>query len=224
MVVVSQTVDKTPEQRLRDGIERLGLAVPAGVEASLWAFATTLLKWNEKVNLTAITKVDEVVEKHLLDSLAVLPEIAGRTVLDLGAGAGLPGIVLALARPELEMTLVDTVGKKVAFMKNAVATLGLAGRVRPIHARAEGSPAKEKLPQCELLVSRAFMDVGPWLLLARHYVSAGGRVVAMLGQTPSEADLAAHAHAAGLSLVSRRVYQLPFSGDPRGVAVFAAPG
>ncbi len=214
-------MDKSDLTLLHEGLTRLGVALAPGVEVALMTYATTLLKWNEKVNLTAITRPADVVEKHLVDSLAVLPEVVGRTVLDLGAGAGLPGILLALARPELEVTLVDTVGKKVAFMKNAVAAVGLAGRVRPIHARAEGSPVSEGLPMADLLISRAFMDVGPWLMLARHYLAAEGRVVAMLGQTPTEASLRALAAEAGLELVSRRLYQLPFSGDPRGVAVFA---
>ena len=215
-------MDNTPPTvLLSDGLQRMALNVPEATQQALWAYATTLLKWNEKVNLTAITRPNEVVEKHLVDSLAVLPEITGKTMLDLGAGAGLPGIPLALVLPELEVTLVDTVGKKVAFMKNAVAAVGLAGRVKPIHARAEGSPGAEGLPRAELLISRAFMDVGPWLQLARHYLLPGGRVVSMLGQAPSEAELAKHAEAAGLRLVSRRLYQLPFSGDPRGIAVFA---
>ncbi len=213
-------MDNTPEALLHEGLKKMSLVVPAEAERALWAYATTLLKWNEKVNLTAITRPDEVVEKHLIDSLAVMSEVTGKTVLDLGAGAGLPGIPLALVLPNIEVTLVDTVGKKVAFMKNAVASAGLAGRVKPVHARAEGSPDAEKLALADTLISRAFMDVKPWLLLARHYVAAGGRVVAMLGQTPSEAELSASAEAAGLKLVSRRVYQLPFSADPRGVAVF----
>jgi 16S rRNA (guanine527-N7)-methyltransferase len=210
-------VEKSPLQLLREGLDRLGVAVAPEVDERLWAYATTLLRWNEKVNLTAITLPRDVVEKHLVDSLAVLPEVAGTTVLDLGAGAGMPGIPLALARPNLNVTLCDAVGKKVAFMKSAVAAVGLAGRVRP-----EGDPSTEGLPRVDVVVSRALMDVGPWLLLARHYVARGGRVVAMLGQTPSESALETLAGEAGLELVSRRVYQLPFSGDARGVAVFAS--
>ena len=215
-------MDNAPLTLLHEGLRRMSLEVPEPVQQALWLYATTLLKWNERVNLTAITRPDEVVEKHLLDSLAVLPEMSGKTVLDLGAGAGLPGIPLALVLPDIEVTLVDTVGKKVAFMKNAVAALGLAGRVKPVHARAEGLPETERLPRADLLISRAFKDVGPWLLLARAYLAPGGRVISMLGQPPSGETLAENAEAAGLRLVSRRVYQLPFSGDPRGVAVFAS--
>jgi 16S rRNA (guanine527-N7)-methyltransferase len=191
----------------------------------LLAYADELLKWNEKVSLTAITRTDEVVDKHLLDSLTALPEVRGaRHLLDLGAGGGLPGIPLAIALPDLQATLVDAVAKKVAFMKSGAVKGGVAGRVKAIHARAEGNPEKEGLPRVDLVISRAFMDVGPFLLLARHYLQPGGRVVTMTGQTPPEADLGVFAAAAGLQLVSRRTLELPVSKDPRGVSVFRAPG
>lgn len=215
-------MDKPPAELLREGFNALGLHVAPGVENALWLYAETLLKWNAKVNLTAITRFAEVVDKHLIDSLAVMPEVEGAvSLLDIGSGAGLPGIPLALAIPCLaHVTLVDTVGKKVAFMKSAVATVGLAGRVRPVHARAEGAPEAEGLPLAEVLVSRAFTEAGAWLSLARRYLLPGGRVVVMLGQTPSAESLCATADAAGMSLTSRRVYRLPASNDPRGVAVF----
>ncbi len=214
-------MEKSALDALRNGLKQLG--EPETLADSLARYATELLRWNERVNLTAITNPLEVVDKHLLDSVAVLPEVAGATAfLDLGAGAGMPGIPLALARPELKGTLVDTVGKKVAFMKSAIVHVGLAGRVRAEHARAEGQPVKEKLPQVDLVISRAFMDVEPWLQLARHYVSPGGRVVSMIGQMPSEADLRKWSDSAGLKFESRREFKLPLSGDPRGVAVFRA--
>jgi 16S rRNA (guanine527-N7)-methyltransferase len=187
----------------------------------LLAFATELLKWNQKVNLTAITAPREVVDKHLLDSLAVLPEIGGaRSLLDLGAGAGLPGIPLALARPDLEVTLVESIAKKVGFMKHAIALLKLSPRVKATQGRAGGDPAAERLPTVECVVSRALMDVGPWLKLAAPYLAPGGRVLAMLGQAPTEAVLRQDARSAGLTLSSLRHYRLPLSGDPRAVAVF----
>lgn len=214
-------MDKSPVELLKQGLARLGVEAPAGVVDRLWAYATELLRWNDKVNLTAITRPDEVVEKHLLDSLAVLPEVQGATtLLDLGAGAGLPGIPLAVLLPDLQATLVDAVAKKVAFMKTGAVKAGVAGRVRAVHARAVGEREKEKLPAAEVVISRAFMDVGPFLALAVKYLAPGGRVVAMLGQAPAEEDLRSLASAAGLELTSRRTFTLPFSGDPRGVAVF----
>lgn len=214
-------MDNSASPLLAQGLERLGLTLPPETQARLLAYVTELLKWNEKVSLTAITRTDEVVDKHLLDSLAVLPEIQGAThLLDLGAGAGLPGIPLAIALPALKATLVDAVAKKVAFMKSGAVKGGVADRVKAVHARAEGHPEKEGLPRADLVISRAFMDVGPFLLLAQAYLAPGGRVVTMLGQTPPAETLASLAAAAGLELVSRRTFQLPHSHDPRGVAVF----
>lgn len=213
-------MDNSPALLSR-GLDSLTLSVPAEAQARLLAYVAELLKWNEKVSLTAITRDDEVVDKHLLDSLAVVPEVAAAThVLDLGAGAGLPGIPLAVALPDLRATLVDAVAKKVSFMKTGAVKAGVAARVRALHARAEGHPEKEGLPVVDCVISRAFMDVGPFLLLARHYVAPAGRVVCMVGQTPPEAALRTLAEAAGLQFVSRRTFQLPLSGDPRGVCVF----
>lgn len=217
-------MDKSALSLLSDGLTRLQVTLPEGGVERLLAWADELLKWNKKLNLTAITATPEVIEKHLLDSLAVLPEVSGAThLLDLGAGAGLPGIPLAVALPALEATLVDAVDKKVAFMKSAAVKAGVTPRLKARHARAAGHPDAEGLPRADLVISRAFMDVGPFLQLARHYVFPGGRVVAMLGQAPDEATLRELADAAGLVFTSRRTFTLPFSGDPRGVAVFTAP-
>ena len=214
-------MDNSAPPLLSQGLERLGLTIPLEAQGRLLAYARELLKWNEKVSLTAITQTGEVVDKHLLDSLAVLPEIQGAThLLDLGAGAGLPGIPLAIAIPGLRVTLVDAVAKKVSFMKSGAVKGGVANRVKALHARAEGQPEQEGLPGADLVISRAFMDVGPFLLLARAYLAPGGRIVTMLGQTPPTEVLVDLASAAGLELTTRRTFQLPHSGDPRGVAVF----
>lgn len=217
-------MDKSPIEQLGIGLRALKLEVPEGSPERLWAYAAELLKWNGTYNLTAITREPEVVEKHLLDALTVLPEVRGaRSLLDLGAGAGLPGLPLALVLPALSVTCVDTVNKKVVFMKNALARLGLAGRVRAIHARAEGAPEREGLEKAEVVISRAFKDAEAWLELAAAYVADGGRVVAMLGQTPEMAELEQVAGRHGFRVSSRRTLALPFSDDPRGVVVFQRP-
>ena len=214
-------MDNSAPSLLTQGLERLGLTLDPDAQARLLAYADELLKWNEKVSLTAITRTEEVVDKHLLDSLAVIPEIQGAThLLDLGAGAGLPGIPLAIALPSLRATLVDAVAKKVAFMKSGAVKGGVASRIKAVHARAEGNPDKEGLPRADLVISRAFMDVGPFLQLARVYLAPGGRVVTMMGQTPPAETLQNLAGAAGLELQGRRTFTLPHSQDPRGVAVF----
>lgn len=212
-----------PARRLEEGLGILGLTLePPGVER-LWAYAETLLRWNEKVNLTAITDPTEVVDKHLLDSLAIAPEVAGAsTLLDLGAGAGLPGIPLAVALPALQCTLVDTVAKKVAFMKTGAVKAGVASRVRAVHQRVAGQPASEGLARTEVVISRAFMEVGAFVALAVHYLAPGGRIIAMLGKPPPMSELSAIGRSAGLELVTLRELRLPLSGDPRAVASFRA--
>jgi 16S rRNA (guanine527-N7)-methyltransferase len=180
-----------------------------------------LIRWNAKVNLTAITVPEEVLEKHFLDSLAVLPEVEGAaSLLDLGAGAGFPGLPLKIARPALAVTLVDTVGKKASFLKATIAAMGLK-EARGLHARAEGNPDKEGIPRAGLLIARAFMDLPDWLNLAPAYVLPGGRVVAMLGKAQPDTELRARADERSLRFVSSRQYRLPFSGAERQVAVFA---
>jgi 16S rRNA (guanine527-N7)-methyltransferase len=215
-------VENSTLETLQRGLEALALELPPGGPERLLAYSAELLKWNEKVNLTAITRTEEVLDKHLLDSLAVAPELAGAGhLLDLGAGAGFPGIPLAVALPSLRATLVDAVAKKVAFMKVGVVKAELTGRVRALHARAAGQPAKEGLPTVDLVISRAFMDVGPFLSLAVHYLEPAGKVVCMLGQAPPAAELERLALSTGLRLASLRRFNLPLSGDPRAVAVFA---
>lgn len=207
--------------QLASGCSALGVSVGEDVGPRLERLMAELLKWNAKVNLTAITAPEEVLEKHFLDSLAVLPEVTGAaSLLDLGAGAGFPGLPLKLVLPTMGVTLVDAVGKKVAFIKAAAASLGLTG-VRGLHARAEGKPKVEGIPRAQVLIARAFMDLPDWLALAPAYVEEGGRVVAMLGKAQTDAELKARASERNLRVVSARAYRLPFSGAERQVAVFA---
>src|SRR5512138_2045707 len=111
-------MDQAFHDALRSGLRTLGLTLPAGAEPLLERYADRLLAWNRKVNLTSITAPAEVAEKHLVDSLLVLPAVAGaRTLLDIGAGAGLPGVPLACARGDLAVTCCDPVAKKIAFVK-----------------------------------------------------------------------------------------------------------
>ncbi len=205
--------------RLEAGGSALGLTLPTLVRTHLERLGGELLKWNRKVNLTAIIDEDEVLEKHFLDSLAVLPELVGvSSVLDLGSGAGFPGLPLKIVRRELEVTMVDSVAKKVGFIKHAIAMLGLTG-ARGVHQRAKGNPDAEKLPRVDAVISRALVDLKGWLALAPGYAPAG-KVVAMLGRAPAQEELERLAQEAGMRIVSMREYTLPFSGDPRAVAVF----
>lgn len=209
---------------LRSGIERFSLPVPAEALPLLERFADRLLAWNRKVNLTAITDPAEVAEKHLVDSLLLLPSLGGaRTLLDVGAGAGLPGVPVACARPGLSVVCCDSVGKKVAFVKAVAAELSVD--VRAVAVRAAGDPEREGLPRAEAVVSRALADPEAWLPLGVRYLAEGGALFAMLGrESRDEGRLRELASCAGLRLEELREYVLPVSGAARAVARFVRSG
>jgi 16S rRNA (guanine527-N7)-methyltransferase len=177
-------VDK-PEflERLRRGAGSLGVQVPLEAEEGLYWLASELLRWNAKVNLTAIVDPIEVLDKHILDSLSVAPALlpGPSRLLDVGTGAGFPGLPLAMVCPELEVWLVDSVAKKVGFVKHAVAALGLATRARTLHATLKGSPRSEGIPEMDVAISRALREVPGWASLGGAYLRPGGQLLAMAG-------------------------------------------
>ena len=208
---------------LEQGARALGLALQDDASEKLERYADRLLTWNRKVNLTAITDPEDLAEKHLVDSLALVPDATGAaTLLDVGSGAGLPGIPLAIALPSLDVTCCDSVAKKVAFVKTVAAELGL--RVRGVAARAGGEPEIEGLPRAEVVVSRAFADPERWLPLAARYLAPGGKVLVTLGREADEEGLRRAGAAAGLALSGLRRFALPWSGALRAVATFVARG
>jgi 16S rRNA (guanine527-N7)-methyltransferase len=204
---------------LRTGLDAFGIALPEGAIPLLERYADRLLAWNRRVNLTAITAPAEVAEKHLVDSLLLLPFVAGaRTLLDVGAGAGLPGVPLACARRDLAVTCCDSVAKKVAFVKAVSAELGLD--VRAFAVRAEGSPEREKLPRADAVVSRALADPEAWIPLGAKYLADGGVLLAMLGRDADRARLEKIGADSGLRLDRLEQYVLPQSRSSRAIASF----
>ncbi|GAO01810.1 16S rRNA (guanine(527)-N(7))-methyltransferase RsmG [Anaeromyxobacter sp. PSR-1] len=210
-------MDPAFHEALARGIEALGLPVDAAARALLERYADRLLAWNRKVNLTAITAPAELAEKHLVDSLVLLPLVAGaRTLLDVGSGAGLPGIPLACVRRELSVTCCDGVAKKIAFVKAVSAELDLP--VRGVAVRAEGHPEREGLPRADAVVSRALADPDRWVPLGARYLAEGGTLLAMLGREVDRDALQAVGAAEGLTLVGLDVFELPISRAARAVA------
>ncbi|HSB19367.1 MAG TPA: 16S rRNA (guanine(527)-N(7))-methyltransferase RsmG [Anaeromyxobacteraceae bacterium] len=204
---------------LEAGLAALGLSLEAGAPERLERYADLLLRWNRRVNLTAVTDPADLAERHLVDSLALLRVLGpARSLLDVGSGAGLPGIPLAIARPALAVTCCDAVARKVAFIKAAAAALDLG--VRGVAVRAAGEPAREGLPLADLVVSRALADPGRWLPLGARYLAPGGRLVAMLGREAEEAALAEVGRASALALERVDRFALPRSGASRANAVF----
>jgi 16S rRNA (guanine527-N7)-methyltransferase len=220
----------TLRAQLSGGIAALGLALPEGAEAKLLAYLALLDKWNRVYNLTAVRDAERMVSHHLLDSLAAVPYFQAEAsrplpnplpqageganekplcpsgckpinVLDVGSGGGLPGIPLAIARPDLRVTLIDSIAKKTAFLLQAKAELGLGnlhvvtGRVEdfrppfpnPPPQAGEGANAMpEPIDGFDVVTSRAFSDLKEFVALTRHLLNPGGRWLAMKGLYPNE--------------------------------------
>ena len=146
----------------------------------LLAYLQLLQRWNDSFNLTAVRDPEQMVTRHLLDSLSVLPWVDEGPLLDAGAGAGLPGIPLAIMRPDLEVTLLDSAGKKVRFMNHVARALQLSN-IHPVQDRLE---AWNCGPQPRLIISRAFSNLGDFALASRHLAGEKTSLLAMKGKCP----------------------------------------
>ena len=171
---------------LQKGLEALDIALCSSVQQKLLAFGQLLLKWNKIYNLTAIRHPDEVLSLHLLDSLVVLPYLKGvGHLVDVGSGGGLPGIPLAIASPEMDVTSIETVNKKAAFQQQAKIELGLKN-FNILNQRVEQVVLEKK---ADVVISRAFSNLSDFVKLAGHLVIPAGRMFAMKGVYP-EAEIA----------------------------------
>lgn len=169
---------RSEEEILRDGAVQLGIELSPEQQTRLMEYLALMQKWNKVYNLTAIRSGPEMVVHHLLDSMAVLPHLWGKRWLDVGCGAGLPGVVLAILRPDWEFTLLDSNSKKTGFVQQVAIQLGLknltvrTGRVEDWHTeiRFDG------------IISRAFTELGNFFRLTEHLLAPEGRWAAMKGK------------------------------------------
>ncbi len=170
-----------PEQ-LEAGLAALGIDLSPTVREKLLAYAALLTKWNRTFNLTALREPSLAVSHHLLDSAAILPYVRGGALLDVGSGGGLPGVPLAVARPDLRVTLLDSNSKKAAFLRQVAIELDLpniavhCGRVEQYRPPAKFSA----------IVSRAFSELADFVVLSRHLLAADGGWLAMKGVWPHD--------------------------------------
>ena len=170
------------EQSIIEGSEQLGIPLPAEAITRLVTYLTLLERWNRAYNLTAVRDPDAMVVRHLLDSLSILPWLEGPRVLDVGSGAGLPGIPLAIARPDCEFCLLDSNGKRTRFLTQVTAELRLP-QVKVVRARVEdyhpGIPFNS-------VVSRAFATLAELVADAGRLCAPTGRLLAMKGVFPDD--------------------------------------
>lgn len=172
----------TLARQLAQGVAQLGIALPGAAQQRLLDYLALLQKWNKVYNLTAVREAPRMVSQHLLDCLAVAPHVGAAAILDVGSGAGLPGIPLALVLPDSQVTLLEANHKKAAFLKQAQIELKL-GNVEVVCERVEAwRPGR----QYEIVVSRAFSDLAEFVKLAGRHVAPGGRLAAMKGIFPHE--------------------------------------
>ena len=176
----------TPQTALERGLETLGLARPASGCEQLLQYTALLAKWNRTYNLTAVRDPLAMVSHHLLDSLAVLPHLAfapaHARVADVGSGGGLPGIPLAIARPDWQVALVESNDKKASFLQQAKIELTL----RNVEIHAGRAEAWQPAARFAVVISRAFAELADFIAACKHLVAPGGVIAAMKGKYPDD--------------------------------------
>jgi len=179
---LSSMVTSQHAQELSRGAQQLGVDLSESQHSQLLAYLALLIKWNKAYNLTAVRDPDEMVSRHLLDSLSVVPFIAGERWLDVGSGGGMPGIPLAILFPEMKVTVLDSNGKKTRFLTQVKLELKL-DNLEVIHSRVESF--KPELPFTGI-VSRAFSSLEDFTEWTRHLGDTDTRWLAMKGLHPAD--------------------------------------
>lgn len=200
-------MSRDPEMLFTAGLAELGMVLPVPTQQSCWTYLELLRRWNQHFNLTAITALDQMVTHHLLDSLAIAPWVKGPKCLDLGTGAGLPGVPLALSLPQTQWTLLDARAKKIRFLQQVAATLGISS-MEVVHSRIEAFAPPHAF---DTIVARAVADVKTLLKWTRHLLEPSGQLLLMTGQAqglPASLDgfaLSEHALAVPALAAARHV-------------------
>lgn len=169
---------------LQESCEKMGVSLTEEMASQFMTYLSLLLEWNEKMNLTAITDKKDVVQKHFVDCLSILPHLSltgQEKIIDVGTGAGFPGIPVKIACPEVEMTLLDSLQKRIGFLEEVGSQLGLSG-VHYVHSRAEdGGQNPDYREQFDLCVSRAVANLAVLAEFCLPFVKVGGRLAALKG-------------------------------------------
>ena len=206
------------EKTLREGLSELNLDLSQQRQETLCAFARAMVKQNEVMNLTAITEDTQVAKLHLLDSLTVLccADLKGKTLIDVGCGAGFPGVPLAIACPEAKITLLDSLGKRVKWLEETLPQLGISAEC--VTARAEEAVI-DRREKYDFATSRAVARLNILLELTAPYVKVGGAVLAMKGAAAEEELAEAAGAIKKLGLKLETVRNFPIDGTSHAVIV-----
>ena len=205
-------------EALATGLQELGLDLEAPVQQQLCRFAQAVLDQNQVMNLTAITDPDQVARLHLVDSLTVLKtmDLAGKRVIDVGCGAGFPGVPLKIACPRMELTLLDSLGKRVKWLQSILPQLGVEARCVAARAEEAVSTCRESY---DIATSRAVARLNILLELTAPFVKVGGYVLAMKG-TAAREELAEAKNALNrLGLQVEKIQEFPMGDTSHGVIV-----
>ena len=206
------------EKTLKEGLNALGLSLPQERQETLCAFARAMVRQNEVMNLTAITEDTQVAKLHLLDSLTVLccADLRGKTLIDVGCGAGFPGVPLAIACPEAKITLLDSLGKRVKWLEETLPQLGIEAEC--VTARAEEAVAQRR-ETYDFATSRAVARLNILLELTAPYVRVGGAVLAMKGAAAKEELNECAGAIKKLGLQLEEVREFPVDGASHAVII-----
>ncbi len=200
------------QRQLSDGLAEMGLVLTQRTQQQLLAFLALLNKWNRAYNLTAVRDPRQMVSRQLLDSLSILPLVTAESVLDVGAGGGLPGIPLAITKPDTRFTLLDSNSKKTRFLTQCVLELGL-DNVDVIHGRAEQCQPEQPFSQ---ITSRAFTALDNLVHWCGDLLANDGEFLAMKGQFPDDEVAALPAH---WQVTSRQTLFVPGADGDRHLLV-----
>ena len=200
------------------GLPALGLSLEEQKLDTLCAFGAAVVEQNKVMNLTAITQPEQVAKLHLLDSLSLLTleDLAGKAVIDVGCGAGFPGVPVKIACPEMKLTLLDSLGKRMQWLETVLPTLGVAAEC--VTARAEEAVATRR-ERYDIATSRAVARLNILLELTAPYVKVGGKVLAMKGTAAEEELNEAKNAIKKLGLQVEKVAQFPMDGTAHTVIV-----
>lgn len=203
---------------LQQALELSATNLTVESRTKLELFVSELLRWNKKINLTAITDQKEIAVKHIIDSLLVSDLISqGWHLLDIGSGAGFPGIPLAITRSDLEIVSVDSVAKKIQFQKHVARLLAL-DNFTPVHTRIEGLDHTRKF---DVIISRAFARLDSFAELAKPFMKCTGKILAMKGPGAFDeiADSAKTLASLNLAVTEKKLYELPFDSGERAAII-----